>query len=647
MSLSIRVVRKMVSPSVLVSMAVFVLLWLWVGPERLYVKATMTRPMFLMTWPHFLEDLRRVGGFSAFVGEAAANLHYLGAIASAVLAAVCGLVLWSIHASLVAIFRRPVKATWFIPAALMAVALCQYEFQPQTLFGAAVSLLALLVYVRAGVGGFLPRLILLAVLVAVAYVLAGGAALVLVAGAALGEVVSNRRWALATAGLVASLAVILGVDRLLAEIAWFDLPTRLLPEMNYREPITCWVSVGLLAYLPLVLLAMPLVRMVRPIVVRLMRPRIEAPPKGKSVKIKPPPLKPRVPAPGRPNWALTAGGRVAGIAIVIAIACFSTDRATRFALTWDVWALDHDWNAILAHAREVPRDQYSLSMNMDVNRALYAQGRLADEMFAYPQRFFVLAGFFDLGDALTTLRMCEIYLDMGRINEAEVFAGTSQSPQMMQRLVLAKRVKLQPEAARVYVRHLESVPFQGRWVGQAMQQIQADQQGVIDPQIAHLRSLMPSEDVNDFSETYTDYIVASDTLFRTLLQANPRNRMAFEYMMAAYLIRQKFDDFIATLPLLDNFQTPDGKPYYTQLPRHYEEAVLLYQHTTGKSVDLGKRSVRPETVQRFKDFLRIVTADLPADPDEQRSQPVMDRLRAAAVDYRDTYFYYFRFGPAK
>ena len=71
--------------------------------------------------------------------------------------------------------------------------------------------------------------------------------------------------------------------------------------------------------------------------------------------------------------------------------------------------------------------------------------------------------------------------------------------------------------------------------------------------------------------------------------------MAFEYLMAHYLLTGKLEKFVENIIRLDDFG-------YKRIPRHYEEAILLYRGNTGKQVDLHNRKISTESIARYNKF---------------------------------------------
>jgi len=86
-----------------------------------------------------------------------------------------------------------------------------------------------------------------------------------------------------------------------------------------------------------------------------------------------------------------------------------------------------------------------------------------------------------------------------------------------------------------------------------------------------------------------------------LLEKNSQNRMAFEYLMAWYLLNKSLSRLVQKIELLPDLG-------YTELPTHYEEAALIYAFTTKKTVSLGKYPPNPQIRQQIENFSRIIGA---------------------------------------
>jgi hypothetical protein len=85
-----------------------------------------------------------------------------------------------------------------------------------------------------------------------------------------------------------------------------------------------------------------------------------------------------------------------------------------------------------------------------------------------------------------------------------------------------------------------------------------------------------------------------------LLETNKHNRMAFEYLMGWYLLNGRVDKIALNIGRLNDFN-------YKQIPRLYEEALLVYKGDSKQEVDLHGWKVSAESVKRYNDFIDIYT----------------------------------------
>ena len=114
-------------------------------------------------------------------------------------------------------------------------------------------------------------------------------------------------------------------------------------------------------------------------------------------------------------------------------------------------------------------------------------------------------------------------------------------------------------------------------------------------------------------------------MLRQSLDSNPRNQMAFEYLLAYYLLTGDFKRLAQQAGQLRDFS-------YLAVPRRLEEALLLGRQLHGLDYDLHGLEIRPETVQCFQNFNQALAR--------------IDVKAAAAFDaltpeYGDTLWHYY------
>jgi hypothetical protein len=121
------------------------------------------------------------------------------------------------------------------------------------------------------------------------------------------------------------------------------------------------------------------------------------------------------------------------------------------------------------------------------------------------------------------------------------------------------------------------------------------------------------------------------------LDQDPSNRMAFEFLIGSYLVARDVPAIVAAMPRIKDISGPayigpDGR---RRTPRHFQEAMAMYAGSTGQPVNIEGLDIQPETMARMAVFKRIMD-----------QSPTREAAREAAwSNFRDSYFFYFVFGP--
>jgi hypothetical protein len=263
------------------------------------------------------------------------------------------------------------------------------------------------------------------------------------------------------------------------------------------------------------------------------------------------------------------------------------------------------------------------SAEVRVHLALYHTGRLNEDLFAFANRGKgeLLPGL-ELGLA-ACLPQGETLLELGQVNEAEhqaheVLEFDGDRPDVLRLLAKINVLKDRPKAAAVFLNLLCQVPFQRAWAAACLAELGRDPRLTNDHLLALARSRMATTDLPHDE-------LPAETMLRQLLHSNPRNQMAFEYLLAYYLLTGDLKRLAEHLGQLDDFA-------YRAIPRHVEEALLLGQKLQGLQFDLHGRKIQPETLRRFQSFcdaLAGLAGQAPA------------ALSTLAPDFGDTFWYYY------
>jgi hypothetical protein len=311
------------------------------------------------------------------------------------------------------------------------------------------------------------------------------------------------------------------------------------------------------------------------------------------------------------------------------------DSAQRCLLEIETNSEQQRWDEVLAWAEKLPFPDaraYDPRIIYCINRSLYFKGCLLDRMFAYPQAIStpsltLIHQDIDTTASLTPRQCSEIFFDLGRINESEQMSYEAlehcgNRPEVLKRLVYIYVIKGEPEAARRFLLLLERSLLHRGWARGIREQLDSDPSLSALPLVVRQREVAVERDsVGNASDP--------EMLLEGLLVRNPRNRMALEYLMAHYLLTRQIDRLAANRYRFDAIS-------YPQFPRHVEEALACYTAMAGlQNLDLGSRPIRPETWQRFSQFIQL-------ERQSQGNAPVA--FASLYPDFHDSYFFSFVFG---
>ena len=112
-----------------------------------------------------------------------------------------------------------------------------------------------------------------------------------------------------------------------------------------------------------------------------------------------------------------------------------------------------------------------------------------------------------------------------------------------------------------------------------------------------------------------------------ILEGQPDNRKAIEYYLAGLLLTKKVEIAVNNIR---NMKTSG----YTRIPRHIEEAVMIYYNSQGVFPDLGGLTINPETQARFNQYFAAYVG--------ARQNPALLKEKMQA-NFGNTFWYYFHF----
>lgn len=565
----------------------------------------------------FLQDFLIVpGGLAQWLGKLILQASCTGWPATVALTGIA----WLIYSATLCYLRHLSQAgavlAWTLPAITLLSAHSHYDYPFSTSVGVALAMVAACGYVQFATGRIGWRFAAFAALALLLYWAGGAAAYVFVCCALIGEFyLHGSRW-----GVVMLAGVAVGVkcvvDALLSlfppAMAYLYYPS----DHPFRELLPLHAAtLAVLGSFPICAVALA----------------------DWAAKRTARGARPHSPGTAAPAAEESTGGGGNGpsgrcrpvvftilfLLVAAGVSQLTWHRDLRAALRVHFSADHQQWDEVLHLATCVPSSAYSQYVRHDVNMALFHTGRLPYDMFAFPQESepFALPG----GDDPFNLyqrRVSDFSLWLGRVNDAEFYAGTSwvlkASAHGLRQLARIAMVKERVDLARLFLRVLRDDLVYGTWSAAQLRQLAEDPTCAGDAEIQTLRSLMITDDDLRYAlpPTTTEFLTLSDTgQISPLVRREPPGRMVIEYTMARYLAMRSLEPVIQILPQVTALA-------YPVTPPAYEEAAVIFARLCGEPLESDDAGtvfrgfrISAATMDKIRQLDTILGPD-PADPAE-------------------------------
>ncbi len=619
----------------------YLYLWLCVDLRLMYHGAGVITnfPAFYKGWAFFRTFLSYPGGPLEYLSAFLSQLFYYSGAGALVVTVQAWLLSVCIDYLSKAMSLPRIRWMRFIPPILLLILYTRYAYHFPTTLAFLTALLFVCLYLKMTLsqtaisrysGTFLSLSVIL-------YYLAGGAFLLFAVVCAIYELLFRSRWKMSLFYLLSAVVIPYVVGLLIFRVSIIDAFCNMLPfswKILYYESRRRGVTIVYLLYLlpPLTLLVFGLWQ--------ILLSRLGSAKSRRAKRLRNKSTK-------RPanilSWFWHSQKLRWGIESLLLLAVagsavfLSRDDNLKTRFKVDYYAYHKMWPEVLISARTNPINPFIAHA---VNRALYHTGRLNYDMFSWPQspNYLFLT---DTGYKWVDWQIFDVYLDLGLLNLAEnaltdCLEALGDRPMVLKRLALINMVKenypanggLKSEpsvagSARVYLKALSKTLFDADWADYYLARLKSDPDLSEETEIQRLRSLCLQEDFG-----YTGIPV--EKMLLQLLEKNKQNRMAFEYLMAWYLLNKHLAKLALNIERLKDFG-------YPRLPTHYEEASLIYVYGTGKPLNLSGYQPNPQLRQQIENFSRLLSS---YGADKQAA------FKDLSENFRNTYFFYYIYAPS-
>jgi hypothetical protein len=317
---------------------------------------------------------------------------------------------------------------------------------------------------------------------------------------------------------------------------------------------------------------------------------------------------------------------VAPVALMIVGLYFGYDKTHRQIVLMNCLSRQGRWSEVLELANRLPKNIYNINCNHDINRALYHIGRLPYDMLRFPQNPHAFLLTHDKEESSTTqLKMCDTFMELGNVDYAEKMGSEflvekGHAGIILEKLAWINIIKEQESTARIYLNALKKdLIYRDR----ANSMLNSLESGFEPGQAAYIRRINSYIRGDGNPRLNKESI---EELLTGLLEHNPGNKMAFEYLMACYLFAGQLDKIAENIGRLNQFG-------YQDVPTLYEEAMLIWYGLRGQKLDLNKLNIKRETIKRYRRFVQLCNS-----MKTQNRQAVLQRIMG---EFGTSYFFYY------
>jgi hypothetical protein len=571
-------------------------------------------PVFYRGWAFFYGFLSHPGGLVEYTGAFLSQLFNIGWAGALVVTIQAGLISLCFGYILKAVHLSHLRLLRLVPPVLILITYNQYTYHFITTMAFLVTLIFVCLYLRIthSLTSKTGRLIVVLVLSIILYTIAAGAYLLFAILCAMYELLFRRQRLLALLYLLSAVVIpyvegvlIFGVSIIDAYSDLSPLSWKILSFDNRRKLIV--IIFILYSLLPLTILASRFWKIIQNSKIT---NRLYPLPVKMKFNINSPVLK----------WIIES---LVLFTIALTSVFFSYHKEKKTVFLTDFYASQKMWPQLLRAAQCFPDNYFVVNA---VNRALYHTGRFSYDMFSWPQNPATLF-LSTKKHELASRKKSGTYLDIGLLNMAEntltgSLEGLGERPSILKDLALINMAKTNYDSARIYLGALSKTLFYNDWANNYLELLKTNPDLSQVKEIQRLRSVCMEK---DYGFTSLNNVEAA---LLHLLKKNRKNRMAFEYLMSWYMLTGRLDKFVQNLERLDDFG-------FSQFPRLYEEAMLVYVFSVRKPVNLHGRQISTESRQRFAGFNQVL------NDHGKNKQAAYNKL---AKDYRNSYFFYYVYG---
>jgi hypothetical protein len=267
-------------------------------------------------------------------------------------------------------------------------------------------------------------------------------------------------------------------------------------------------------------------------------------------------------------------------------------------MTYDYLARNERWNEIVRYSENKPPGNY-LSLAM-LNLSLAKTGQLGNRMFYYDQHG-VDGLFLPFNrEYVTAIMGSEILYHLGLTNASQEYAFESmetipnmgKSARVLKRLAETNLINGQYKVSEKYLNILKKTVFYRKWAENIITLLNNEEKINQNAGWAEKRKFAVRND-------YFFHIKDIEAVLNRMISEHPGNKIAFEYLMAFYMINKDMGNITRLIPVMEKME-------YSRVPVSYQEAVMYIVGLNNEDPFINSpQYVSQDTRRRMKAYADI------------------------------------------
>lgn len=324
----------------------------------------------------------------------------------------------------------------------------------------------------------------------------------------------------------------------------------------------------------------------------------------------------------RLNSVLFASVSAAIIILITAlIACRVFSTQTSRVVNIEQFAFDGKWNDLISYQEKHPSE--NLIGQYFYNVALAETGQLCERLFQGRQ---------DFRETSLTLPWSDDYMSWGAyffysaglMNEAHRWAYEEMvvyncRPHNLLMMAKTDLISGNYRMASKYIDILRKTLYYRKVAAEYEKCIKDTSLIASNAELAAKRKILPKKN-------FYVYLESPEGNLPLVFDSNMENKASFEYMMAYLMLSKNVESVMNNLRLMRGMG-------YSKLPRHLEEAVMIYYNSKKELPEMAGLTVSPGTQDRFNAYFSAFL--------EARKDP--STMKEKMKPFRNTFWYYYHF----